>query len=144
MNALLRAGSMGASQNARLVVLKPDAADRLRTPSQGVRTMARKIMLALAAAAILAPALVATDASAECRHWYRCGGYDRDIRSDRRDIFRDRGDVREDRRDIAHDRADLARDLRYGASRADIARDWADIRRDRRDLRWDRWDRYDY
>ena len=75
--------------------------------------MIRKTMLALAAAAILAPALVATEASAGCRNWYWCGGYNRDIRSDRRDIFRDRGDVREDRRDIAHDRADLARDLRY-------------------------------
>ena len=132
------------------------AADRLRRVRHRRNAMARKIMLALAAAAILAPAFVATQASAAPRHWDGYGGYDRDIRSDRMDIFRDRRDIGEDRRDIARDRADLARDLRYGASRADIARDWADIRRDRRDLRSDfrdirrdrrdlredRWDRY--
>src|SRR5258708_7723660 len=145
---------MRPSQNAMLCFLDPDAADRLRrTLRKEDRTMTRKIMLVLAAAAILAPALAATEASAARRHWdWR---YDRDIRSDRGDIFSDRVDRRRDRRDIVRDRADLARDLRFGATRADIARDWADIRRDRRDLRGDsrdlrrdrrdlRWDRYDY
>jgi len=147
---------MRREQDAMQRYANRNAADRLRSVRHRRNAMTRKIMLALARAAILAPALVATNASAEHRHWYGYGGYDRDIRSDRRDIFRDRRDIGEDRRDIARDRADLARDLRYGASRADIARDWADIRRDRRDLRGDfrdirrdrrdlredRWDRY--
>jgi hypothetical protein len=145
---------MRPSKDCDALFLNPDAADRLRrTVRKEDRAMTRKVMFVLAAAAILAPALASTEASAARRHWdWR---YDRDIRSDRSDIFSDRIDRRRDRRDIVRDRADLARDLRFGAGPADIARDWADIRRDRRDLRGDfrdlrrdrrdlRWDRYDY